>query len=76
MLSDVLVEVLNLISQYKVVVETILLGVGLANISIGNVNKYRTMHYFGIPTLSLIAYKILTEYFWKFQLKIVLWERC
>ena len=38
------------------------------------------MHYryFEIPrrTQSLIAYKTLTEYFWKFQWKIALWEQC
>ena len=36
---------------------------------IGHVNEYPTMHCFGIPrhTQSMIAYKILTEYFWKFQ---------
>ena len=36
---------------------------------IGHVNEYPTMHYFGIPghTQSMIAYKILTECFWKFQ---------
>ena len=27
-------------------------------------------------TQSMIAYKILTEYFWKFQRKITLWECC
>ena len=43
---------------------------------IGYINGHPTMHYFGIPrhTPSLIAYKILTEYFWKFQSKITLWE--
>ena len=37
--------------------------------SIGHVNEYPTMHYFGVPrhTQSMIAYKILTEYFWEFQ---------
>ena len=36
---------------------------------IGHVNEYPTMHYFGNPrhTKSMIAYIILTEYFWKFQ---------
>ena len=36
---------------------------------IGHVNEYPTMHYFGIPrhTHSMTAYKISTEYFWKFQ---------
>ena len=45
---------------------------------IGHVNKYPTMHSFGIPrhTQSMIAYKSLTEYFWKFQCKIALWECC
>ena len=45
---------------------------------IGHVNEYPTMHYFGIPrhTQSMIAYKILTEYFWKFQWWIALWECC
>ena len=35
----------------------------------GHVNEFPTMHYFVIPKLtqSMIAYKILTEYFWKFQ---------
>ena len=39
---------------------------------IGYVNEYPTMHYFRIPrhTQSMIAYKIFTEYFWKFQLKM------
>ena len=34
-------------------------------LSIGHVNQYRGMHYFGIPrhTKSMIAYKILTKYF-------------
>ena len=38
---------------------------------IGHVNEYPTMHYFGIPrhTQSMIANKILTEYFWKFSEK-------
>ena len=45
---------------------------------IGRVNDYPTMHYFGIPThtQSMIAYKILTEYCWKFQWEIALWECC
>ena len=45
---------------------------------IGHVNDYPLMHYFGIPgyTQSIIAYKILNEYFWNFQLKIALWECC
>ena len=36
---------------------------------IGYVNEYPTMHYFGLPrhTQSMIAYKTLSEYFWKFQ---------
>ena len=44
--------------------------------SIGHVNEYPTMYYFGIPrgTQSMIMYKILTEYFWKFEWKIALWE--
>ena len=39
-------------------------------LTIGHVNEYPTMHYFGIPrhTQSMIAYKI----FWKFQWKIAL----
>ena len=47
-------------------------------LSIGHVNEYPTMHYFGIPRhcQSMIAYKILTEYFWKLQRKIALWECC
>ena len=35
------------------------------------------MHYFGNPrhTQSIITYiMILTEYFWEFQFKIVLWD--
>ena len=42
----------------------------------GHVYEYPTMHYFGIPrhTQSLIAYRLLTEYFWKFQYKNALWE--
>ena len=37
--------------------------------SIGHVNEYPSMHYFGIPrhTQSIIAYTILTKYFWKSQ---------
>ena len=37
--------------------------------SIGHVIEYPTMHYFGIRRYarSTIAYKILTEYFWRFQ---------
>ena len=37
--------------------------------TIGHVNEYPTMHYFGNPghTQSMTVYKILTEYFWKFQ---------
>ena len=42
--------------------------VSCGNQSIGHVNEFPTMHYFGIPrhTQSMIAYIILTEYFWKF----------
>ena len=42
--------------------------------TIGHVNEYPTMHYFGIPghTQYMIAY-ILTEYFWKFRCKNALW---
>ena len=40
-------------------------------LSIGHVNEYSTMYYSGIPrhtqSMLLIAYEILTEYFWKFQ---------
>ena len=45
---------------------------------VGHVNEFPTMHYFGNPghSHSMIAYKILTEYFWKFQRKIALWECC
>ena len=34
--------------------------------TIGQVNEYLTMHYFGNPrhTQLIIVYKILTEYFW------------
>ena len=37
--------------------------------SIGHVIEYPTMNYFGIPrhARSTKAYKILTEYFWRFQ---------
>ena len=44
----------------------------------GHVNEYPTTHYFGYPrhTQSMIAFIILTEYFWKFQWKFTLWERC
>ena len=36
---------------------------------LGHVNEYPAMHYFGNPkhTQLMIAYMILTEYFWKFQ---------
>ena len=45
---------------------------------IGHGNEYPTMHYFGNPrhTQSLIVYMILTEYFWKVQVKIAMWECC
>ena len=48
------------------------------SISIGRVNEYPTIHYFGNPrhTQSMVAYMILTEYFWKFQRKIAFWECC
>ena len=41
-------------------------------ISIGYVNEYPKMHYFGNPrhTQPMIANKILNEYFWKFQCKL------
>ena len=41
-------------------------------IIIEHVNEYPTIHYFGNPrhTLSMIAYILLTECFWKFQRKI------
>ena len=40
-----------------------------AALTIGHVNEYPTMHYIEIPTnaQSMIAYKVLTEYYWKFQ---------
>ena len=36
---------------------------------IGQANEYHIMHYFRISrhTQSMIAYRILTKYFWKFQ---------
>ena len=39
---------------------------------VGHVNEYPTMHYFGNPrhTQSMIAYKILTEYFGKSSEKL------
>ena len=45
---------------------------------IGHVNEYPTMHYYWNPrhTRSMIAYIVLTEYFWKFQWKIAYWECC
>ena len=44
----------------------------------GHVNEYPTMHCFGNPrhTQSMIAYMILTEYFWKSRYKFALWEYC
>mgnify|MGYP001797770854 CR=1 FL=1 len=44
----------------------------------GHVDEYHTMNYFGNPehAQSTIACMILTEYFWKFQWKIALWECC
>ena len=38
-------------------------------IVIRHVNEYPTMRYFGNPkdTQSMIAYKNVTKYFWKFQ---------
>ena len=47
-------------------------------VAIGHVNEYPAMHYFGNPrhTQSMIEYMILTEYFWKFQWKVALWECC
>ena len=55
------------------------LKVGLSDgtmLSIRHVNEYPTMHEFKIPkyTRSKIAYKVLTEYLWKFQCKITVWE--
>ena len=46
--------------------------------TIGHVNEYPKMNYFGNPghTLSMIAYMIFTEYWWKSQWKIALWECC
>ena len=40
---------------------------------IGHVNDYPSMHYFGNSrhTQQMLVYKILTEYFWKLQWKIV-----
>ena len=40
-------------------------------LTIGHVNEYPTMHFCGnfSHTQSMIAYMILTEYFWKFQRK-------
>ena len=45
---------------------------------LGRANDHPTMLYFGNPrhTLSMIAYLILTEYFWKSQRKVALWECC
>ena len=46
-------------------------------LAVAHVNQYPKIHYFGNPrhTQSMIAYIIiLTEYFWKFQRKIALWE--
>ena len=45
---------------------------------IGRVNEYPTMHYFGLPrhTQSMIAYKTLSEYFWKFQWLIAWLLKC
>ena len=45
---------------------------------LGHVNEYPIVHYFGNPrhTQSIIAYMILTGYFWKFQWKIASWECC
>ena len=46
--------------------------------SIGHVNEYPIVHHFGFPrhTQSMIAYRILTEYFWELQWKVALWECC
>ena len=43
---------------------------------IKHVNEYPTMHYFGNPrqNQSIVSYMIVTEYCWKFQWNIVLWE--
>ena len=43
---------------------------------LGHVNEYPSMHYFGTPrhSQSMIALKIWTKYFWKFQWKFALWE--
>ena len=45
---------------------------------IGHAYEYPTMHFSGIPrhAESTMAYKILTEYFWKFLWKIALWQFC
>ena len=42
--------------------------------TVGHVNEYPTMHYFGNPqhTHSMIEFMILTKYFWKFQWKVAL----
>ena len=41
----------------------------------GHVNEYPTMHYFRIPRHSVRkSVYDFTEYFWKFQWKVVLWE--
>ena len=46
--------------------------------SIGHVNEYPTMQHFGNfrDTQSMTLYIIVTEYFWKFQREIALWECC
>ena len=44
---------------------------------IGHINEYSQWIILEFPdTQSMIAYKILTEYFWKFQWLIALWECC
>ena len=46
----------------------------------GHVNEYPTMHYFGnlghTRSMTAYIYRTLTEYFWKFQWKVALWESC
>ena len=50
----------------------------LLHAAIGHVNEYPALHYFWNPrhTQPMIAYIIMTEYFWKFQWKIAWSEWC
>ena len=65
-----------IINDHDLMNDKMMLDKDRYSISIGRVNEYPTIHYFGNPrhTQSMVAYMILTEYFWKFQRKIEFWN--